>query len=105
MAESSMEPRDLLESLLELAERAGLEVRVLSSSGAPNHEFRPQGSSACRVGERVWVVLAPDDPPLHQARVLGQALVQYRAETLEEIFLAPGVRDFIESVTGAGTAS
>ena len=103
MADSAMDPRHLLEALLELAERAVLEVRILSASASAQHEFRPQESAACRVGERVWVVLAPDDPPRHQATVLAEALSRYRAETLEGAFIAPGVRDFIES--GANSAS
>ena len=101
-AEAGMPARDLLEALLGLAERADLEVRILSAA-ASQREFRPQESAACRVGERVWVVLAPDDPPLHQATVLAQALVRYRTEVVEESFLAPGVRDFVESkgISGA----
>lgn len=98
MAETLMEPRDLLEALLALAERAALEVRVLSSA-AGQAEFRLQESAACRVGERVWVVLAPDDPPSHQSRVLAEALQRFRPDALETMFLAPGVRNFIESVS------
>ena len=99
MADSGMQPGPLLEALLELADRAELEVRVLSltASGA---EFRPTESAACRVGSRIWVVLVPDDPPAHQARVLAEALGRFRAGFLEGIFIAPGVRNFIESVAG-----
>jgi len=93
-----MEPSALLEALLMLADRATLEVRVLSASGA-GAEFGPTGSAACRVGERIWVVLAPDDPALHQAEVLAGALRRFRAEFLEETFVAPGVRDFIETLS------
>jgi hypothetical protein len=96
-----MDPRDLLEALLGLAEQAKLEVRVLSASTG-GHEFRPEESSACRVGERVWVVLAPDDPAPHQARVLADALRKFRPEVLETTFVAPGVRDFVESGTESG---
>jgi hypothetical protein len=99
MAEPGMQPGPLLEALLELADRAELEVRVLSMSGS-GAEFRPTGSAACRVGSRIWVVLVPDDPPVHQASVLAEALGRFRAEFLEGIFIAPGVRNFIESVGG-----
>ena len=85
----------LLEALLELADRAELEIRVLSSaSGAA--EDSPTTSAACRVGDRIWVVLAPDDPTQRQAEVLASALTRYRSEFLEESFVAPGVREFMD---------
>ncbi len=90
-----MADRDLLEGLLALADRAGLEVRILAP-GRGLGEPGPSGSAACRVGERVWVVLAPDDPARHQAGVLAQALTRYRAAFLEETFVAPGLRDFLD---------
>ena len=97
MAELGMEHGSLLEALLELADRTQLEVRVLSAASA-SAEFSPTGSAACRVGDRIWVVLAPDDPALHQAEVLAGALGRYRADFLEKNFVAPGVRDFIDGM-------
>ena len=97
MADEGMRPRDLLEALLELASRAELEVRVLSQSGQAA-EFQPTESAACRVGARIWVVLAPDDPPDRQAWVLAGALARYRREFLEESYVAPAVRAFIDRV-------
>lgn len=97
MTDRGMTETALVEALLELANRADLEVRVLSGAGA-GVEFRPNESAACRVGERIWVVLAPDDPAAHQARVLGEALCRFRAEFLEEVFVAPGVRDFLGEI-------
>jgi hypothetical protein len=99
MAEVGMETGKLLEALLELADRARLEVRVLSA-GSNAVEFAPTRSAACRVGERIWVVLAPDDPPLDQAEALAEALGRYRAEFLEENFVSPGVRAFLEQIGG-----
>jgi hypothetical protein len=94
---AGLAPRDLLEGLLELAAAAELEVRVLSAAaGAAEHA--PTGSAACRVGGRVWVVLAPSDPPLHQARVLAGALTRFRAEFLESRFLSPALREFVDRV-------
>ncbi len=98
MADGGMEPAALLEALLELADRTQFEVRVLSAASA-RAELAPTGSAACRVGDRIWVVLAPDDPALHQARVLAVALGRYRADFLEESFVAPGVREFVEQVS------
>jgi len=94
-----MDPREMLEVLLELAGRAELEVRVLGSSAA-GQDLRPTSSAACRVGKRVWVVLAPDDPPRYQAQVLAAALGRFRGEFLEETFVAPAVRALIDSSEG-----
>ena len=93
-----MAPRDLLEGLLELANRAELEVRILSQTNSGD-EFRPTESAACRVGTRVWVVLAPDDPPAHQAQVLAGAIGYYRRDFLEQTYVAPAVREVIDRMT------
>jgi len=92
---SGMDARDLLEGLLELAGAAELEVRVLTKqAGAADNGL--QESAACRVGARIWVVLSPDDPTEHQAEVLASALARYRAEFLEDRFLAPALREFVD---------
>jgi len=97
MPESGMDEGRLLEALLELASRAELEVRVLSSASSAA-DYAPTASAACRVGERIWIVLAPDDPVLDQAEVLARALCRYRGEFLEETFVAPGVREFLDQM-------
>ena len=99
MTEIGMDTATLLEALLELADRTQLEVRVLSAAST-TAEFSPTGSAACRVGDRIWVVLAPDDPALHQAEVLAGALGRYRADFLEKNFIPPGVREFVERMSG-----
>lgn len=98
--EPGMSPADLIEALLELTSRAGIEVRILPRSGgrASEDELRPRESAACRVGERVWVMLAPEDPPLRQAEVLAATLVRHRAAFLQESFLLPAVRAFVDRV-------
>lgn len=98
MSESAMDPRALLEALLELSARAELEVRVNSTSGAGG-DFRLTESAACRVGDRIWVVLCPDDPAAHQAQVLAGALNRFRATFLEDTFMAPGIRDFLDKTS------
>ena len=97
MSPTSMDDGALLESLLALADRAELEVRILSAASSAA-ELSPKESAACRVGTRIWVVLAPDDPAFRQAEVLAQALSRYRTEFLEASFLTPAVRDYIERV-------
>ncbi len=84
MAEGGMEEAAQLEALLAMAEEASLEVRVLSSAAAAR-EHAPTGSAACRVGARVWVVLAPDDPVAHQVDVLAGALARYLGTDLVTI--------------------
>ena len=92
-----MAPERLLEALLELAQEARLEIRAVAP-GPASAEFTPTRSGVARVGERVWVVLAADDPAAHQAGVLAEALVRFRAGFLEERFVPPGVRAFLEDV-------
>jgi hypothetical protein len=94
---SGMDETRLLEALLELADRGELEVRVLSPSSTAL-DYAPTSSASCRVGDRIWVVLAPDDPVFHQAEVLARSLCRYRSEFLEASFIAPGVREFLERV-------
>lgn len=89
--------RDLLEGLLALADRAALEVRVVSASVRRAGEG-PRESAACRVNDRIWVVLSPDDPASHQAAVLAGALARHRADFLEAHYVPPAIREFIESV-------
>ena len=91
-----MDDQGLLEILLELAERAEIEVRVLSESDR-GAEFRPSESTAGRLGDQIWVVLAPSDPVTHQARVLADALVRYREAFLDETYIPPGAREFIDT--------
>ncbi len=97
MTDHGMDEDVLLEALLDLANRTRLEVRVLPGASAARDDS-PTESAACRVGERIWVVLAPDDPVSHQAAVLARALCRYRSEFLEAHFIAPGVREFLEGM-------
>jgi uncharacterized protein with GYD domain len=97
-----MDEQKLLEALLELASRGDLEVRVLSQS-AGAADYAPTSSAACRVGDRIWVVLAPDDPILYQAEILAQALGRYRSDVLESSFIAPGVREFLDRMRHSGS--
>lgn len=99
MTEPGMRDEDRLALLLELAQRAGLELRILTARAAAE-EGAPRQSSAGRLGERVWVLLLPDDPPAHQAAALAQALGRHRASFLETCFLPPALRNYIEEVMG-----
>jgi hypothetical protein len=97
MTELGMRDEDRVAALLELAARAELEVRVLSLRAAAE-DGAPRQSAACRVGQRIWVLIVPDDPPAHQAAALAQALGHYRAGFLETCFIAPALRDYIAAM-------
>ena len=56
MSETAMDPHTLLEALVDLAGHTQLEVRMLSAASAAV-DYSPTGSTAGRVGDRVWVVL------------------------------------------------
>lgn len=99
-----MRDEERLAQLLELAGRAGLEVRVLSARAAAE-EGAPSGSRSGRLGERIWVLLVPDEPAAHQAATLAQALGRYRAEFLETCFVTPALRAFIEAAAARGSSA
>lgn len=86
-----MEHVNLLEALMELADDAGLEVRVVGGS-ADRELGTPQTSAVCRVKGRVWVVLAAQDPVSGQLEVLSDALRTHAADYIESHFLPPAVR-------------
>ena len=96
VTESNHPHTDLLEGLLDLAARTQIEVRVLSAGADPGTGLSE--SAAGRVGDRIWVVLAPDDPPEHQAQVVARALSDYRGDFLEANYVTPAIRDLIERV-------
>lgn len=100
MVESNHPHSDLLEGLLDLAARTQIEVRVLSS--LTDRREGLSESAAGRVGARIWVVLAPDDPLEHQAQVLARALSDFRGDFLEANYVTPAIRDFIERVDLSG---
>lgn len=100
MPERGMRDEDRVAALLELAQAAALEVRVLSAHAAAE-EGAPRQSRVGRVASRVWVLIVPDDPPAHQAAALAQALGRFRADFLEERFVPPALRAFIAACTGS----
>jgi hypothetical protein len=90
-----MQPADLMQALLELADEVDLEVRVVraGADGEP-----PLSSGVCRVAGRVWVVLSSTDPADAQISVLAAALVSQAGAELEDRFLAPAVREALDRV-------
>ncbi len=86
-----MEPADLMQALVELADEAGLEVRV-ASAGSRGDPDLPTASGVCRVREATWVVLSQSDSVEVQLDVLAGALKSHAGALLEERYLPPAVR-------------
>lgn len=87
-----MQPAEVMEALLEIAEAAEIEVRS-TRAGAPADADWFTASGVCRVEGRVWVVLSESDPVDIQLDVLASALREHAAEQLEQRFLPPAVRE------------
>lgn len=90
-----MQPADLMQALLDLADQTGLEVRTVRSR--PGGDEPPASSAECRVKGRVWVVLAEVDPVDTQLGVLAGALQRHCGETLEGRYLPPAVRALLDA--------
>lgn len=86
-----MEPADLMRALVELADEAGLEVRV-AGAGSHGASELPTASGVCRVRDATWVVLSQSDSVDVQLDVLAGALRSYASALLEERYLPPAVR-------------
>ena len=86
-----MSPGEQLDALLVLARELELEVRPLGRGGEA-----PQTSGVCRLRDRVFVMLAPDDPPERRVEVLAAALRENRAEACESRYLQPALRALLE---------
>jgi hypothetical protein len=90
-----MQDSEILEVLLELARDAGLVVRIGSGSSGVGDET-PLASGVCRVRDEVWVVLSISEPAVGQIQVLAGALKKYAGTLLEERFLPPAVRAWVD---------
>lgn len=86
---------EILESLLDLAAAAGIEVRLAGGSPGGEEGGAP-ASGVCRVRGEVWVVLARAEPAAVQIDVLAGALRDHAAALLEGHYLPPAVRARIE---------
>lgn len=95
-----MEPIELFETLLALADDVELEVRILRGQNPAETEFTPV-SACCRVKGKVWVVLSPNDPVDLHVRVLAAALKSEAEAALEARYLPPAVRAAIDATEDA----
>lgn len=97
-----MQPTEVLESLLSLAEDLNLEVRVLRGQNPADVEFTPV-SACCRVKGKFWVVLSPNDPVGMHIGILAGALKSEAGAALEARYLPPAVRLALESASGTNS--
>ena len=86
----SVERARLLETLVDLARRGGLEVRL---ARAPRDAELPAPcSDVCRVRDRVWVVLSGADPLDARIDVLAGAIRLHAGWLLADRYLPPALR-------------
>lgn len=90
-----MQPADLMQALLDLADETGLEVRTARTRAGGDDP--PVSSAVCRVKGRIWVVLAQGDPVDVQLGVLARALERHCGETLNDRYLPPAVRALLDA--------
>ena len=94
-----MEPRELLEALVELARETGLPVQRVGARPAFDG-LTPSASGVCKVRGEVRVLLSDSDPVPERVQVLARALARGREQQLEGRFLAPAVRECLERAGG-----
>jgi hypothetical protein len=88
-----MSPEEILAELAELAQRAGLRVRVLVRAPGVETELT---SAVCRVRGETWVVLARADPLAERIALLASALRTHAGDWLDGQYLPPAVRAHLE---------
>ena len=86
-----MEPAELTQQLVDLAEAAGFQVRPVK--GAAVGEGDPTGSGICRIQDEIWVMLAATDSLEDQIGVLVRALQDHAPDFLENRYLPPALRE------------
>ena len=100
-----MEPVELLQVLLELANDAGLEVRLVGGAGDEDSSGvgadsraetePPPASAVCRVRGRVYIVLSRADPVAIQLQVIAGAVRDHAGSFCDARYLPPAVRDLV----------
>jgi hypothetical protein len=87
-----VEASEILRRLVELAEEAGVAVRVIrAGEGEP-----PARSGLCRVRGRLLLLLSTADPLDARIQAVAGALREHGGSLLEQRFLPPAVRDRLE---------
>jgi hypothetical protein len=92
-----VESRQLLDTLVGLAEEAGISVRV---AGAGEGELPPR-SGLCRVRGNLLLVLSAAEPLEARIEATAAALFAHGGALLEGRFLPPAVRERLERAAAA----
>ena len=98
-----MTEAEILETLFECAQAAGLRVRIAGRAGG-GPDAPPIESGVCRVRDEIWVVLSQAEPVDSQIEVLVRALRSHAESWLEECYLPPAVRARIEGRAAGSSA-
>jgi hypothetical protein len=94
-----VEPTEIMEALLELAQELELDVRILRGTGGEDSEFSPT-STFYRVQGRASVMLSPRDPIAFQVQVLASALAEHAGAQLDGRYLPPAIRSLLDADDG-----
>jgi hypothetical protein len=93
-----VEGQALLDFLVELAQEAGIQVRVIPRSAA---EVDPAPrSGTCRIRGSPWLLLASGEPLEDRIEAAAMAVRAHALEALEGRFLPPAVRERLDSPRG-----
>ena len=87
-----MEPRQLLDLLVSLAEEAGIAVRVARGGES---ELPPR-SGVCRLRGRLLLVVSSAEPVEARIEAVAAALREHGGSLLEQRFLPPAVRERLD---------
>ena len=86
-----MQPAELMQAFVDLANEAGLEVRLAGAGPGGDFEL-PTASGVCQVRGATWIVLSQSDSVDVQLDVLADALRTHAKALIEERYLPPAVR-------------
>ena len=95
-----VEGHALLDYLVELAQEAGIQVRVIPGSGAMVD--LPPRSGICRIRGAPWLLLASDEPLEDRIEAAATAVRTQVPGALEGRYLPPAVRERLGSPRGEG---
>ncbi len=87
----------ILDVLVEMAEEAGVTVRVLSRAAAREGEPLPE-SNLCRIRGQPWLILAPGESIEDRIGAAARAVQTFASEVAERRFLPPAVRERLDRV-------
>jgi nucleotide-binding universal stress UspA family protein len=88
----------LLDFLVELAQEAGIRVRVIPRSAEELHPAPRSG--VCRIRGSPWLLLASGEPLEDRIEAAAMAVRTHAPEALEGRYLPPAVRERLDSPRG-----